>query len=104
LEERPELQFFRDWRERLSEIAAHDGVPYFDFTHLPLRSPSCYSDRYHGSEGAYAWMLSTMRPALASRLHPAADVFDSDALAHYSSPDCIRSLPRFPPRVERERP
>jgi hypothetical protein len=64
----------------------------FDFTRLPMQSASCYGDRYHASEGAYAWILSTIRPRLAEQLHPAASVLDPDALARFSNVDCIRSL------------
>lgn len=93
LEERPELVFFRDWRQSLAAITRDRGVPMFDFTRLPLPSASCYGDRYHASEGAYSWMLSKIRPRLAEQSHPAAEVLDPNALGRYSNVNCLRSLP-----------
>lgn len=92
MEHNPALKFFPIWLNRLEAIARGRQIPFFDFTHLPLKNATCFTDRYHASEGAYAWMLSQISKRLNESGHPGGRVFDSARLEKASDPNCIRSL------------
>ena len=92
LEQRDELVFFRVWRSRIELISQDRRIPFFDFTQIPLQAPVCYSDLYHASEGAYAWLLSRVRGNLAAEGHRAAGTLDAERLDQFSKSECFRSL------------
>lgn len=93
LQEDKDYDFFLEWRQKLADLAKVRALPFYDFTQLPLTSGHCYFDRYHGSEGAYAWILAAVRRDLAVRSHPAARLLDKGALDQLGRGDCLRSLP-----------
>jgi len=92
LEVHPGLRFFPAWRAQMVAIAAAHGWPLHDFTHAELRHPDCWVDRYHASEGAYAWMLARMRDG-GGRSRMLLDAHsDKDAVERFGSRTCARVL------------
>lgn len=92
MESNPALKFFAGWLKRLEAIARSRQIPFFDFTHLPLKNATCFTDRYHASEGAYAWMLAQISKRLNESGHQGGRIFDSARLGASSDPNCVRSL------------
>jgi hypothetical protein len=93
LKTQSDFAFYPAAADRLAALAHKMAVPFFDFTSLGLPYVSCYYDYYHGSEGAYAWMLSKMQRRLADAGHSAAEAFDPNALHLFAQAPCLKSLP-----------
>lgn len=92
LDSHSQLRFLPAWRAQMGADAAAQGWPLHDFTRAELRHPDCWVDRYHASEGAYAWMLARIlesggRSRLLLEAHASKDAFD-----RFGTPTCARVL------------
>jgi hypothetical protein len=93
LEVHPDLQFFPLLTAQIRTIVAAREWPMHDFTRAALLDPDCWVDRYHASEGAYAWMVARMLENDGKSKMLLGAYTDKDSVDRFGTSACKRVLP-----------